>query len=156
VKGTYRKSRMKRRGRGRGKNKVVRFFSQGHFQRTCTLSPHPHVKGNVKFSSWKSLFFYRCTDTILFAPLKSQGIDSRLKHIREKTVEAAPPPCSPKSIYILASLVRDPQPGASHTTLTWKFQLGIHPLRDNAFADIKGKVSSDNVVHEVFSWVTAR
>jgi len=89
------------------------------------------------FSAWKSLFFYRCTNTILFAPLKSQGVDSRLKHIREKTVAVAPPPCSPKSIYALASL------------------LGIQPLCDSAFADIKSKLSKDNVVDEVFSWVTA-
>jgi hypothetical protein len=55
--------------------------------------------------SWKSLFFYRCTDAVSFAPLKSQGTDSRLEYIREKTAEEAPPPCSPKSIYVLASLV---------------------------------------------------
>jgi len=89
------------------------------------------------FPAWKSLFFYRCTDEILFAPLRSQGVDSRLKHIREKTVAAAPPPCSPKSIYVLANL------------------LEINPLCDTALADIKSKVSSENVVEEVFSWVTA-
>ena len=55
--------------------------------------------------SWMSLFFYHCTDTILFAPLKSQGTDSRLDYIRQKTIAAAPPPCSSKSIYILANLV---------------------------------------------------
>jgi len=89
------------------------------------------------FATWKSLFFYRCTDAISFAPLKSQGPDSRLKYIRENTVKAAPPPCSPKSIYVLASL------------------LGMEPLCDSAFADIKSKLSSDNVVEETFSWVTA-
>jgi hypothetical protein len=68
-------------------------------------------RGNDEFSSWKSLFFYRCTDVIFFAPLKSQGVESRLNHIREKTVATAPPPCSPKSIYILASLVRQPSFG---------------------------------------------
>jgi len=61
---------------------------------------------NDEACSWKSLFFYRCTDAISFAPLKSQGVDSRLEYIRENTVEEAPPPCSPKSIYVLASLVR--------------------------------------------------
>ena len=61
---------------------------------------------NDEACSWKSLFFYRCTDSISFAPLKSQGFDSHLEYIREKTVEEAPPPCSPKSIYVLASLVR--------------------------------------------------
>jgi len=52
-------------------------------------------------------------------------------------VATTPPPCSPKSIYVLAKL------------------LGIQPLYDSAFADIKSKVSVDNVVDEVFSWVTA-
>ena len=58
--------------------------------------------------SWKSLFFYRCTDAILFAPLKSQGIDARSDYIRQKQGAAVPPPCSPKSIHVLASLVRKP------------------------------------------------
>ena len=60
---------------------------------------------NDEACSWKALFFYRCTDAISFAPLKSQGVDSRLEYIRENTVEEAPPPCSPKSVYVLASLV---------------------------------------------------
>ena len=63
---------------------------------------------NDGLPSWKSLFFYRSTDQISFAPLKSQGVDSRLKYVRENTVEAVPPPCSPKSIYVLANLVRRP------------------------------------------------
>jgi len=48
-----------------------------------------------------------------------------------------PSPCSPKSIYLLAKL------------------LGIQPLCERALADIKSKVSADNVVDEVFSLVTA-
>ena len=35
-------------------------------------------------------------------------------------------------------------------------KLGMQPLSNSAFADIKGKVTSDNVMNEVFSWVTAR
>ena len=78
----------------------------------------PHLaffsKENDRLPSWKSLFFYRCTDKILFAPLKSQGIYAgygahyRSQYIREKTTAAVAPPCSPKSIYVLASLVRLP------------------------------------------------
>ena len=105
--------------------------------------------------SWKSLFFYHCTDTISFAPLKSQGVDSRLSHIRENTKAAAPPPCSPKSIYALASLVRQSPIERLGIRLTHRTKLGIQPLCDSAFADIKSKVSSENVVDEVFSWVTA-
>jgi len=89
------------------------------------------------FSAWKSLFFYRCTDEISFAPLKSQGVVSRANYIREKTVAVAPPPCSPKSIYVLADL------------------LGIPLLREKAFEDFKKKVNSNTVVGEVFSWITA-
>ena len=63
------------------------------------------VERNEESYSWKSLFFYRCTDAVSFAPLKSQGVDSRLKHIQENTVATAPSPCSPKSIYVLAKLV---------------------------------------------------
>jgi len=58
------------------------------------------------FSAWKSLFFYRCTERILFAPLKSQGVELRLNFLHEKTIAAAPPPCSPKSIYVLAKLLK--------------------------------------------------
>ncbi|KAF9779144.1 hypothetical protein BJ322DRAFT_1088746 [Thelephora terrestris] len=89
------------------------------------------------FSAWRSLFFYLCTDEISFAPLKSQGIDFRSKYICDKTVADAPPPCSPKSIYVLASL------------------LDIQPLRTSACADIKSKLSVENVVDEVFSPVHA-
>ena len=66
------------------------------------------LERNDGFASWRSLFFYLCTDTILFAPLKSQGLESRLNYIRENTVEVAPPPCSPKSVYALSNLVRRP------------------------------------------------
>ena len=78
----------------------------GSFSAYVRFLPSSSVERNDESCSWKSLFFYRCTDTILFAPLKSQGVESRLKYIREKTVADAPPPCSPKSIYALAKLVR--------------------------------------------------
>jgi len=40
--------------------------------------------------------------------------------------------------------------------LTDKSKLEIKPLYESAFADIKDKVSVDNVVDEVFSWVPSR
>ena len=84
------------------------FCAYAHFRPVFSLR-------NDELYRWKSLFFYRCTDAVLFAPLKSQGADDRLKYIREKTVAAAPPPCSPKSIYVLASLVRlHPTGGLTH------------------------------------------
>ena len=100
-------TREHRRQKRSKKNWFVRFSLLGHFQRMRS-SPCAYLGRNDTLFSWKSLFFYRCTDEILFAPLKSQGADSRLKYIRENTVEAAPPPCSPKSIYVLANLVRRP------------------------------------------------
>ena len=80
---------------------------------TGSYSAYVHISGpylfvgrHNGFPSWKSLFFYRCTDTISFAPLRSQGADSRSNYIRGNPAAAVPPPCSPKSIYILATLVR--------------------------------------------------
>ena len=35
-------------------------------------------------------------------------------------------------------------------------KLGIQPLCNSALADIRGKVTSDNVVEEIFSYITAR
>lgn len=37
-----------------------------------------------------------------------------------------------------------------------RIKLELHPLRTSALADIKRKVSSDNVVEELLSWITAR
>ena len=86
----------------------------GSFSACVRFLPSPSIERNDESCSWKSLFFYCCTDAILFAPLKSQGVESRLKHIRENTVATTPPPCSPKSIYVLANLVR--QSSTKHLT----------------------------------------
>jgi len=83
-------------------------LTTGSFSAYVHLQSSPHLGRNDEFSSWKSLFFYRCTDTILFAPLRSQGVESRLNYIRGRNATTAPPPCSPKSIYVLASLVGKP------------------------------------------------
>jgi hypothetical protein len=83
-------------------------FTTGSFSAYVHLPSCLRLGGNDEFSSWQSLFFYRCTDTISFAPLRSQGVDSRLNYIRGRTATATPPPCSPKSIYVLASHVRKP------------------------------------------------
>lgn len=77
----------------------------GSFPAYVGFPPHPRVERNDRPPSWKSLFFYRCTDVISFAPLKSQGVDARLRYVRARMLTATPPPCSPKSIYVLASLV---------------------------------------------------
>ena len=125
----------------------------------CAFPPHPDAERNDEFSSWRSLFFYRCTDVISFAPLKSQGVDSRSSPARNKRNVISgvmPPPCSPKSIYILAKLVRQPSIRRLRHESNRQIKLEIRPLYNSAFADIKGKVSKQNVVDEVFSWVTAK
>ena len=131
-------------------------LSTGSFSAYVHLLSCLRLGRNNRFSSWKSLFFYRCTDMISFAPLRSQGVESRLNYIRGRNTAATPPPCSPKTIYVLASLVGKPSTNVFHMTLTEQLKLGIQPLCDRAFADIKSKLSSDNVVEEVFSWFTAR
>ena len=83
-------------------------LTTGSFSAYVHLPSSLRLERNDEFCSWKSLFFYRCTDIISFAPLRSQGVDSRLNYIRERNAITAPPPCSPKSIYVLASLVRKP------------------------------------------------
>ena len=91
------------------KEELVRaVFITGSFSAYVAFHRAFFPEKNDRLSSWKSLFFYRCTDKILFAPLKSQGIDSRSKYIRENTIREAPPPCSPRNIYFLARLVRQP------------------------------------------------
>ena len=57
--------------------------------------------------SWMSLFFYLCAESIKFAPLKSQGLDTRTRYIQEETDRHphVPPPCSPKAIHSLAVAV---------------------------------------------------
>lgn len=117
------------------------------------LSPHPDEDDGSH--SWRSLFFYRCTDEISFAPLESQGAHRRSSYIRKNTFKGMPPPCSPKSVYVLANLVRQLSIIESFRRLTRSIELGMQPLRDRALADIKSKVSSKNVVSEVFSQVTA-
>jgi len=91
-----------------GKELARAVFTIGSFSAYVHLPSCLHLKRNDEFFSWKSLFFYRCTDSISFAPLKSQGVESRLDYIRARSATTAPPPCSPKTIYILASLVGKP------------------------------------------------
>ena len=65
------------------------------------------------------MFFYRCTGTISFAPLKSQGVGPRPPYYHHRiTTATVPPPCSPKSIYVLANSVRLPS--------TERFRHGAH------------------------------
>ena len=140
----------------RGKEEQIRaVLTIGSFSACATFHPPFFSVKNDRISSWKYLFFYRCTDEISFAPLKSQGVDSRLKYIRENTVEAAPPPCSPKSIYVLAYLVRRTSTSTLCMILTCQFQLEIKPLSDSVLADMRSNVASYGAGDNVDSLVTA-
>ena len=91
-----------------GKDLARAVLTTGSFSAYVHLQSCLHLERNDEFSSWKSLFFYRCTDMISFAPLRSQGVESRLDYIRGRNATTEPPPCSPKTIYVLASLVGQP------------------------------------------------
>lgn len=104
--------------------------------------------------SWRSLFFYLCTDNISFAPLKSQGADLRLDYI--KNASGTPPPCSPKSIYALARFVSLFTNGFYSLKYdSYHHQTNIQPLRELSFRDIESKLSEDNIVEELSSHVSS-
>jgi len=83
-------------------------LTTGSFSAYVHLPSCLHLERNDEFFSWKSMFFYRCTDMISFAPLRSRGAEFRLNYIRGRNATTEPPPCSPKTIYVLASLVGRP------------------------------------------------
>ena len=74
--------------------------------------------------------------------------------------EGAPPPCSPKSICILAGLVglfRSEKAFVRGVTLNLcSLQLKMGPLHDLAVKDIESKLSEENIVEEFFSRISAR
>ena len=103
------------------KSKLMCSFPWDHSQPMPASIPSFRLERSNRLPSWKSLLFYRCTDTILFAPLKLQGINSHLDHIHQKTMVAAPPPCLLKSVYILVNLVNwSSHESLSHETNTIK------------------------------------
>ena len=52
--------------------------------------------------SWAFLLRYLYTETAIFAPLMSQGVDSRVRCMQ---ANEKPLPCSPKAVYSLATAV---------------------------------------------------
>jgi hypothetical protein len=106
---------------------------------------------------WRSVFFYLYTGQTSFAPLRSQGVDASLRYILENTTADSPPPCSPKSIYILANLASFVQSTNCDFPLTpCRSKLNMEPLRELALKDIESKVSEENIVEEFFSCITAK
>lgn len=146
---------------GRKVNKSAQSLLPGRFLRKlpcCSSRPTSDQRSFHSHHSWRSLFFYLCTDEISFAPLKSQGGDFRLACILGAPPDTAPP-CSPKSIYILAGLVCPFFSDLFFCSVALiesvPPKLKLHPLSELAFADIESKLSEDNIVEEFFSRVSS-
>ena len=93
---------------------------------------------------------------IQFAPLRSQGANTRAQYIQGQTTLENPPPCSPKAIYSLATAVSCNLCFlCSRGRSTLSIQLEVKGLRKLAFDDIRSKVTPENVVTELFSGFTS-
>jgi len=90
--------------------KPVRFSLLGHFQRMCPLSPRTYAIENDRFSSWRSLFFYRCTDVISFARLKSQDTSSCAKKISTLPPSPVPQPSTVFDVNSFDTWLTPPDP----------------------------------------------
>ncbi|RPD78283.1 hypothetical protein L226DRAFT_531628 [Lentinus tigrinus ALCF2SS1-7] len=94
----------------------------------CIVSP------NIAFRTWRSFIFFAYTGRVAFAPLRSQGFvlhDDK----RDPTQLLI---CSPKSMYRLAAIY------------------GSEELKMQAGTDIQAKLSTQNVLDELFSKFTSR
>ena len=92
--------------------------------------------------------------------LRSQGAEYRQRYIVGQTTADAAPPCSPKSIYILAKLVSLLQSIKlfTHDGVTlnlWCLKLTIPLLRELSFKDIEKRLSESTIVEEFFSRISA-
>ena len=69
-----------------------------------TRYAHDRWRASVSNSagSWAFLLCYLYTETVVFAPLTSQGVDSRARYVQ---VNEKYFPCSPKAVYSLATAV---------------------------------------------------
>ncbi|KAJ3558349.1 hypothetical protein NM688_g973 [Phlebia brevispora] len=90
---------------------------------------------DVAAKTWHALIYYIYTGQISFAPLRSQGQESRAKALEKHRLAnpALPALCSPKSVYRLADIV------------------GLDALKQLAAENLSSKMSADVIVQEVFS-----
>ncbi|EIN11190.1 hypothetical protein PUNSTDRAFT_131368 [Punctularia strigosozonata HHB-11173 SS5] len=88
---------------------------------------------DIAFITWQAYLFYIYTGKITFAPLTSEPRERKLEHPYDE-----PEPSSPKSMYRLAE------------------KIGDQKLQQIALNAIKGRVTQDNVVEEMFSTFTSR
>ncbi|KAI0790363.1 hypothetical protein C8Q75DRAFT_891279 [Abortiporus biennis] len=101
---------------------------------------HTVIITDVAADTWQAMINYIYTGKIYFAPLRSQGTESRLQAIERHTNDHpyGPPLCSPKSIYRLADKV------------------GLLSLQKLAEQDIKNKILNMSILEEVFSKFSSR
>ncbi|KAJ3558090.1 hypothetical protein NM688_g1119 [Phlebia brevispora] len=108
--------------------------------------PTKHIGGrgrvivlpDIAFTTLKSLIFYIYTGEVVFAPLESQKKQKATNGTNTtQTYLYNAPPCSPKSMYRIAD------------------KYGLDDLKQKAANDIKTKLSSDNILDELFSTVTS-
>ncbi|PCH43560.1 hypothetical protein WOLCODRAFT_164544 [Wolfiporia cocos MD-104 SS10] len=123
--------RGKRRALTEGPSSTSTHSYAGHCQQI--------VIKDVAYHTWRALIFYLYTGKVYFLPLKSEGEQQRAAELeRALGEEQSVPPCSPKSMYRLAE------------------KYGITDLQDLAFEAIRSKLSTRNIVAEVFSRFTSR
>jgi len=92
------------------------------------------------FVTWHAFLFHLHGGHIEFAPLRSSGIEKRQEFIRtylEKNPDC-PSPCSPKSMFRLAE------------------KYGVKDLQEMALQAIRIRMTSENVVAELFSPISVR
>ncbi|KAG2114968.1 hypothetical protein BD769DRAFT_1363583 [Suillus cothurnatus] len=90
---------------------------------------------DTAFRTFKALLLYLYTDKIVFSPLKSQGLPRTNVEIPNSSTSW---PCSPKSMYHLASKVR------------------LDSLRDQAFYAIRSSLGAGNILQELSSSFTSK
>ncbi|KAI0645437.1 hypothetical protein C8Q79DRAFT_692823 [Trametes meyenii] len=92
------------------------------------------VVKDTAYRTWNALVFYAYTHQIKFLPLKSQGRAA----ITDVQNVSEPPACSPKSMYRMA------------------MKYGNTELQALAIHDIRTKLSTQNILEELFSRFTSR
>ncbi|KAH7926217.1 hypothetical protein BV22DRAFT_1009619 [Leucogyrophana mollusca] len=111
-------------------------------KRTTTACTRPSLRPNnsrnifvkdTAFATWQALLFYLYTDKIVFAPLRSQSRPS-IKGVGLHD----PPPCSPKSMYRLAS------------------KIGHEVLKEKALLVIHGSLTEMNILQELTTTMSSR
>ncbi|TFY58912.1 hypothetical protein EVJ58_g6109 [Rhodofomes roseus] len=94
---------------------------------------------DVAYLTWRAFVFYLYFGKVNFLPLKSTQDEDRAAELeRALNNENAVPPCSPKSMYRLAE------------------KYGIVELQTLAYEAIRIRLSTKNIVQEVFSRFTSR